>query len=215
MRPTRWRVRKEVKHKSGNSSSLNGRVVYCQSVDASQRVAATVTNDYQRPAPSRAERLLRTAVSAVSELMEIDENAMELAFTLRTVSNSLFADLHQRLRSAEASSPRVLNTLLVIIGLGEVHQGDLAELNDLSKAGVSHLVEEMVQAGLIERRSVPGDRRSVLLGITALGREAFLRDFQIFHDGEVEWMSALEDAERTELLRLLVKLQHSNPALPG
>lgn len=48
---------------------------------------------------------------------------------------------------------------------------DLAERHRLATNTVSNLVQHMVQAGLVERRTDPADRRAVVLMLTSRGRQ--------------------------------------------
>ncbi len=50
-------------------------------------------------------------------------------------------------------------------------QQELAERLYVTKGNVSGLLDRMVEAGLVERRSIPGDRRSNALYLTAKGRD--------------------------------------------
>ena len=50
-------------------------------------------------------------------------------------------------------------------------QQELAERLYVTKGNVSGLLDRMGEAGLVERRSIPGDRRSNALYLTAKGRD--------------------------------------------
>jgi DNA-binding MarR family transcriptional regulator len=50
-------------------------------------------------------------------------------------------------------------------------QQELAERLYVTKGNVSGLVDRLVEAGLVERRPIPGDRRSHALHLTDRGRE--------------------------------------------
>ncbi len=50
-------------------------------------------------------------------------------------------------------------------------QQELAERLYVTKGNVSGLVDRLVEAGLVERRPIPGDRRSHALHLTPRGRE--------------------------------------------
>ena len=49
--------------------------------------------------------------------------------------------------------------------------GELADAVALSPTGMSRMVERLVQAGLLEREAVPGDRRGAYASITDAGVE--------------------------------------------
>jgi len=89
-----------------------------------------------------------------------------------------FVRLQQRLSTAVAGELRtiglsipqfdVLSTLTEREGMT---QQELAERLYVTKGNVSGLIDRMVDAGLVERRPIPGDRRSHALHLTARGRE--------------------------------------------
>lgn len=65
-----------------------------------------------------------------------------------------------------------VHVLLSVEELGETRVTSLAGALGLDKSTLSRTIESMVKAGIIERRAVPGDRRSLNLSLTALGRRA-------------------------------------------
>ncbi|NBJ11404.1 MarR family winged helix-turn-helix transcriptional regulator [Microvirga arsenatis] len=73
------------------------------------------------------------------------------------------------LRALGLSIPQfdLLSTLTEREGLS---QQELAERLYVTKGNVSGLLDRMVEAGLVERRSIPGDRRSNALYLTDKGR---------------------------------------------
>jgi MarR family transcriptional regulator, organic hydroperoxide resistance regulator len=88
-----------------------------------------------------------------------------------------FIRLHRRVSTAISgelkalglSIPQfdLLSTLTEQEGLS---QQELAERLYVTKGNVSGLLDRMVEAGLVERRALPGDRRSNALHLTAKGR---------------------------------------------
>src|SRR5215207_5439498 len=83
----------------------------------------------------------------------------------RRASNAVAAEL----RTLGLSIPQfdLLSTLTEREGLS---QQELAERLYVTKGNVSGLLDRMVEAGLVERRSIPGDRRSNALHLTERGR---------------------------------------------
>lgn len=90
-----------------------------------------------------------------------------------------FLRLHQRGHGAIAQRLRrhglsvaqfdLLSTLTEAEG---ITQRDLAERLYVTKGNVSGLVDRLVEAGLVDRRAIPGDRRSYALHLTEAGRKA-------------------------------------------
>ena len=89
-----------------------------------------------------------------------------------------FIRLHRRalntiateLKALGLSVPQfdLLSTLTEQEGLS---QQELAERLYVTKGNVSGLLDRMVEAGLVERRAIPGDRRSNALYLTGKGRD--------------------------------------------
>lgn len=89
-----------------------------------------------------------------------------------------FIRLHRRatntvaneLKALGLSIPQfdLLSTLTEQEGLS---QQELAQRLYVTKGNVSGLLDRMVEAGLVERRAIPGDRRSNALHLTAKGRD--------------------------------------------
>jgi MarR family transcriptional regulator, organic hydroperoxide resistance regulator len=83
----------------------------------------------------------------------------------------LFGEMGQTLKPIGLSIPQfdVLSTLTEQQGLS---QSDLAARLYVTKGNVSGLVDRLVDAGLVERRTTPGDRRSNALYLTESGAKA-------------------------------------------
>lgn len=84
----------------------------------------------------------------------------------RRAANAVAAEL----KTLGLSIPQfdLLSTLTEREGLS---QQELAERLYVTKGNVSGLLDRMVEAGLVERRSIPGDRRSNALHLTPKGRD--------------------------------------------
>ena len=57
---------------------------------------------------------------------------------------------------------------------------DLAKVAGISDSGASRRLEQMIKAGLIERKSCPTDRRGVFAHLTAQGRAAHKRAHAVY-----------------------------------
>ena len=88
-----------------------------------------------------------------------------------------FIRLHRRVSSAMAAEMKALGLSIpqfdLLSTLSEregLSQRELADRLYVTKGNVSGLVDRLVEAGLVERRAIPDDRRSHALHLTAKGR---------------------------------------------
>jgi len=63
---------------------------------------------------------------------------------------------------------------------GLMRYQDLAKVAGITDSGASRRLEQMVKAGLIDRRSCPTDRRGVYAHITPAGKAGFERAHSVF-----------------------------------
>ncbi len=97
-----------------------------------------------------------------------------------TELNNLLTEFYDRMSSWEMSvvketgySLAQIHTLEVLGSHGAMRMKELANRLGITTGTLTVQVEKLVQAGLIERQSIEGDRRSVLVSLTAQGREVF------------------------------------------
>jgi DNA-binding MarR family transcriptional regulator len=82
--------------------------------------------------------------------------------------------------------------LLQIRAAGSVHVTELCQLLELKQTAVAELVKRAEEAGLIERRPSPADRRISLLRLTVEGERRLMQAL----DGLGEYRAALAEAFR-------------------
>ena len=122
-----------------------------------------------------------------------------------------FIRLHRRVSGAIAgelkaiglSIPQfdLLSTLTEREGLT---QQELAERLYVTKGNVSGLVYRLVEAGLVERRAIAGDRRSHALHLTAEGRALAERGLAAQRSYVVRTLGRLPPADLAELERIVL-----------
>jgi DNA-binding MarR family transcriptional regulator len=90
------------------------------------------------------------------------------------------------------------------LGCVETCPGDslshLAEMLGLALPSASHLVDGLVQRGMLARRTDPGDRRQVRLDLTAKGERALQRAFDVTRADLTRRLAPLTSAQRAAVL---------------
>jgi DNA-binding MarR family transcriptional regulator len=102
---------------------------------------------------------------------DLTPDAFRVWFRLLRLETSIRGAMADRLREVGLSVPQcdVLTTLTEQEG---VSQQDLAERLYVTKGNISGLVDRLAAAGLVERRTLPNDRRSHAIFLTPEGRSA-------------------------------------------
>jgi DNA-binding MarR family transcriptional regulator len=136
--------------------------------------------------------------------------------------------LNRRLRStlyrgvAGDLTPAQLQALGAL-GRSDLRMGDLAQDLGLAESSVTRLMDRLVAAGLVERRSSAEDRRRVVAGLSAAGRRLVAQMEQDRRALLVELLDGLEPDERADAVRLFARLADAlasrrpdpGPALAG
>ncbi len=115
----------------------------------------------------------------------------------------------KRLVSAKAAplglSPGQPKILEYLAQYGEHEQKDIADYCEIEPATVGNILLRMENAGLIERRNRPNNRRSLYVSLTPRGEEMAKRIQDIFEEAEQQITAGLTDEERKALYQLLSK----------
>jgi DNA-binding MarR family transcriptional regulator len=114
---------------------------------------------------------LKPAIPRAAERPRSSDSAdpLRVWFRFLRLHRRVAAAIGAKLKALGLSIPQfdLLSTLTEREGLT---QQELAELLYVTKGNVSGLVDRLVEAGLVERRPSPGDRRSHALHLTREGR---------------------------------------------
>ena len=115
----------------------------------------------------------------------------------------------KRLVSAKAAplglSPGQPKILEYLAQYGEHEQKNIADYCEIEPATVGNILLRMENAGLIERRNRPNNRRSLYVSLTPRGEEMAKRIQDIFAEAEQQITAGLTDEERKALYQLLSK----------
>ncbi len=91
---------------------------------------------------------------------------------------------------------------------GALRMSEIADRLILTRGGVTKLVDRLEEAGYVERRSSPSDRRVVLVAMTAEGREA-LQGSRAAFDAALHdlWSRHLSEEEAATLLPIIDRIR--------
>lgn len=122
------------------------------------------------------------------------------------------ARLYRRLRVTDASAdagltPARTSALLHVDRQGPLRLAELAESEGLNPTMLSRMVGDLVEAGLVERRSDPGDRRAAWVGITPAGADLARRMRSERTQAVLHALDGLSASERRSVLGALPALE--------
>jgi len=134
-----------------------------------------------------------------------------LVATIPPVMRHLLA--HARRRPAwQELTYQQYNVLRIIDGEGPTAQGEIARRLMVSAPVITRQAAALVEAGLVERRDDPADRRSVRLALTTRGRRRVRAMRRELLAAASELLAPLPDDQRENLAAALEQLR---VLLPG
>jgi DNA-binding MarR family transcriptional regulator len=107
---------------------------------------------------------------------------------------------------------------LLELSLAEVSLSELAAEIDLDASTMSRTVESLVQAGMVERKTNPKDRRALRLTLTAAGRAkvaAIDEKCNGYYGGLLDQMSEEDRRAVVRGVKALAKLMRGHSAAPS
>jgi DNA-binding MarR family transcriptional regulator len=123
-----------------------------------------------------------------------------------------FIRLNRRVTAAMASELRGLglsipqfDALSTLTEREGMTQQDLAARLYVTKGNVSGLIDRLVEAGLVERRPIPGDRRSHALHLTAAGADLATRGIAAQKAYVARTLGQLPEGDIADFERLVLK----------
>ena len=144
------------------------------------------------------------------DVVELGELTSSVGFMLRMTQTRAYDQFFAQFADTEVRPGEF--TVLWVLGLNPgLKQGTLARTLNIKPAHMTKLIQRLVRAGHVKRTVPPEDRRSVLLSLTAAGKEhleAYRGHFLAVHRAE---RVGLSDAEMAQLLVLLNKLNFQEP----
>ncbi|HUB96912.1 MAG TPA: MarR family transcriptional regulator [Stellaceae bacterium] len=111
-------------------------------------------------------------------------------------------------RARRLSLTRAQCHVLVILARHEgVNQARLAEFLDLEPISLARVLDRMEQAGWVERRSDPADRRARLLYMTEKAKPVFDSILEVGAEVRADALAGLGHDDRERLLELLQQVR--------
>jgi DNA-binding MarR family transcriptional regulator len=118
----------------------------------------------------------------------------------------LLREYHQSVAGALAEIPAGARGFQLMLAAGEGagrNQATLAAQLGLDRTVTTYLLDELVDAGLVERRPDPTDRRARLIALTGTGQDTLHRLSVHLRELERSVFKALDDQEIQQLTGLL------------
>lgn len=138
-------------------------------------------------------------------------SASDCALLLLDAIPGLMRGLHgmMRRRGGLADDPLTPGQLRLMDMLGGKPRtlGELAAVQHVAPSTVSRSIDLLVRREWVTRRSNPGDRRQVILGLSDAGRAAHLATAAHIQDALVQLVEQLNDDERARLYDGMCVLQ--------
>jgi MarR family transcriptional repressor of emrRAB len=147
---------------------------------------------------------------------DMDPSAIQAcAFLLRTGSDVLTG--FEKILARHGLSQGGFMTLIVLNRDPdeEVTPSLLASKVGVTRATVTGLLDTLAKAGLIERIQHHGDRRQVLVRLTAKGRKRLNGMLPGYYRQVTKLMAGVSESERRALMAILQKVNDGLPALIG
>ena len=141
-----------------------------------------------------------------TELPAIDPVAMRLGLTLHRLTGALVYDWESTVHRPRGWSWGGFRVLFVLWLAGPLESRHVARLSGMSRAAASALVKTLERDGLVDRTTVPRDRRAVRLSLTDAGHTVVADAYLAHNAREQAWVAALTPEERIVLIGLLEKL---------
>lgn len=144
----------------------------------------------------------------------LTEFAATIPFLLHDVSRQIRYAFDARARSVGVTRPQY-RVLLYLARHDGPSQSEIADALDVERITLGRMVDRMEEAGLVERRADPGDRRVWRLHMLPAAQGLVDQLATIGAEVEAEALSHLAVADRDRLKRLLTAMNDGMRATRG
>lgn len=90
-----------------------------------------------------------------------------------------------------------------------INQTGLADLLEIEPISLARLIDRMEQAGWVQRRPDPHDRRAWLLFVTDKAKPVFNKMVEIGQEVRIEALSGLSAEERDQIMELMLRVRRN------
>jgi MarR family transcriptional regulator, organic hydroperoxide resistance regulator len=115
-------------------------------------------------------------------------------------------NLGHALRPAGLSVP-MWRALSALHGQDGQTIGQIADKTVLDRSSLGRLLEEMAAQGLVERESLPDDRRAVLIRLSAAGQRRFEAALPVVHEHYRRLLRGISESDFRAFMRLLRRVK--------
>lgn len=133
-----------------------------------------------------------------------------IGFVLHDTARLLGKRYDQRARARSLGLTRSQCQVLIYLASHEgINQSGLADLLDIEPISLARLIDRMEQAGWVERRPDPADRRARRLFVSGKAKPIFDQILAVGRDNRAEALAGFSEAEREQLLDLLLRVRRN------
>lgn len=129
-------------------------------------------------------------------------------FVLHETARLLTKRFDQRARGLGMTRAQIQLLAYLIYHEG-INQTGLADLLEIEPISLARLIDRMEQAGWVERRPDPSDRRAWLLYVTEKVKPVFTQMIAIGQEVRAEALQGLTPQERDQILELLLRVRRN------
>lgn len=143
------------------------------------------------------------------EMPELDVEALAVIGRVHRLSQALFHIVHKPLFQKHDLQQPEFDVLAALLRSGHPYAkspGELLETLMITSGTMTNRIDRLEQLALIKREVVLGDRRSIIIRLTAKGQEVIRRAVAEHVETESNFLAILSEKERMEFSRILRKL---------
>ncbi len=131
-----------------------------------------------------------------------------IGYNLKRAYMIVQADFRRALGD-DGLTPRIFSVLSLVVETPGITQSELSRMLSIERSGLVAIVDQLENAGFLERIAVPGDRRIQALSPTDSGKTMHASVLKRVRDHEERLFAELSDEERRQIASILRKFRSS------